>query len=164
MASAAFWLGASASTVVATPSADVGSVGVFMVHLEQSRLNDQIGITVTYVSSTPQKVEGNPDTPLGDDARAFLQSRVDQTYATFISDLALGRKVSAAKVRADYGQGRAFGAAECLRRGMVDQVGTLESLLAPATGSRSTRRAGSFADMSEADHEALMIAAVLSNG
>ena len=52
MCSAAYWLGAQATTVIATPSADVGSVGVFLMHVEQSGANAQTGLTVTVYNVT----------------------------------------------------------------------------------------------------------------
>ena len=55
MASAAFWLASQATTVVATPSADVGSVGVFVVHIDWSKKNEQDGVTPTYITSSTAK-------------------------------------------------------------------------------------------------------------
>jgi signal peptide peptidase SppA len=134
MASAAYWLASQASTVVATPSATIGSLGVFMAHVEQSRLNDRLGVSITYIASDAKKVEANPDHPLADDARAFIQSRVDQTYALFVNDVAAGRGTTAAVVRAQYGAGRAFGAEEAVRRGLVDRIGTLDETIAREAG------------------------------
>ena len=150
MLSAAYWLGAQATTVVATPSATVGSIGVFTVHVDQSRLNDRLGVQPTYITSHPRKVESNPDTPLADDARAFIQARVNEVHTAFVKDIATGRGLSVSTVQSTFGDGRAFGAAEALKRRMVDRIATLEELLTPG-GSRgsSALRAGA-ADDSEA--------------
>lgn len=163
MASAAFWLGAQASRVVATPSASVGSVGVFFAHAEQSRLNERVGITVTYISSDPKKVEGNPHQPLADDARAFLQSRVDAVYAQFLADLAAGRGLRLSQVAADFGGGRSFSADEALRRGMVNRVETFETLLSSSASGRrgmaASAPAGSDEEQRISDEHALLIMA-----
>src|SRR5690606_37146136 len=50
-ASAAYWLASQATEVVATPSATVGSIGVLVVHLDQSRALDQAGITPTIIAA-----------------------------------------------------------------------------------------------------------------
>ena len=156
MASAAFWLAAQATTVLATPSAELGAVGVFMIHVDQSRLNDRIGITPTYITSSAKKIEGNPDMPLADDTRAFLQSRVDRVAATFVTDLALGRRTSEANVRSAYGDGRMFDAAEAARRGMAERVATLESLL--TSGSGRGRLSASSQTQADADMLAIVMA------
>lgn len=163
MCSAAYWLAAQATTIVVSPSAEVGAIGVFMMHIDKSGLNAQIGIEPTYISSTPEKVEGNSDAPLGDDARAFLQSRVNQVYGAFIADLALGRRTTEATVRDNFGSGRAFGAAEAVRRGMANRVSTLQNLI-PASSDGGGRQAlaASFSEHdSAAECDALAIAMVL---
>lgn len=143
--SAAYWLAAQATTVLATPSADVGSVGVFCCHYDYSGLNDRIGVVPTYIASDPRKVEGNPDAPLEDDARAFIQKHIDKAYATFVADLALGRNTTTTRVRADFGGGRCFTASEAVVRGLVDRVApldrTLAELLTASTSSRTGRKA-----------------------
>lgn len=101
-----------------------------MCHAEQSRMLDKVGITVNYITSDPRKVEGNPHEVLHDEARAHLKRSVDETHEQFIADLAVGLSTSAANIRANFGGGRAFGAAEALRRGMVSKISTLEDLLA----------------------------------
>ena len=44
MASAALWLASQATDVVATPSADVCSVGIFVLHLDESKRNERDGV------------------------------------------------------------------------------------------------------------------------
>jgi signal peptide peptidase SppA len=165
MASAAYWLSAQATTVVATPSAYVGSVGVFLTHVDESVLDEKLGVHVIYIASDPKKVEGNPDYPLGDDTRAFWQSQVDITYGKFIADLALGRRATEASVRAGFGQGRAFGADEARSRRMVDRIDTLEGVLGSAmSGKRPTSYAAvaAGADQAAIEAEHLMIVAALA--
>jgi signal peptide peptidase SppA len=148
MCSAAYWLASQASAVIATPSADVGSVGCFICHVEESRMLDRIGVKVTYIASAPEKVEANAEEPLTDEAQTFLRQRVMEVYGAFVADVARGRKTTEANIRAHYGNGRAFGAAESLRRGLVDRVGTLDSLL-PASARRSGANALSEAIQTE---------------
>jgi signal peptide peptidase SppA len=132
-ASAALWIAAQASEFIVTPSGSVGSVGIYGTHEDISQLAEKVGIRVTLVSAGKYKTEGNPYEPLGADARAYMQSQVDSYFRTFIDDLALGRKVSPAKVVRDYGEGRMLLAADALRAGLVDRIGTLEDVLAGAS-------------------------------
>ena len=167
MCSAAYWLAAQASVVIASPSAEIGSVGVFAMHIDESGLNARIGIEPTYISSTPEKVEGSSAGPLSDDALAFVQSQVNQTYATFIADLALGRRTSESAVRNNFGSGRTFGAAEAVQRGMADRVGTSQSVLpVSADGGGRQALAATFSHYDDervaADRDAIAIAIALA--
>ncbi|MGE3273840.1 MAG: S49 family peptidase [Vicinamibacterales bacterium] len=164
-ASAAYWLAAQAGTLIVTPSGDVGSVGVYAMHAEQSRRLDEIGITVTLISSTPEKVELSDVAPLSDDARAFVKGRIDERYREFLEALAAGRRVSVDTARKSYGSGRVYGAAEALRRGLVDRIATVEEVLSDfasgrPSGRRGARSAQAF-DQAAAD-EAAIIAALTS--
>jgi signal peptide peptidase SppA len=154
MASAAFWLGAQATTVVATPSADIGGVGVFTVFFDTTAFDARIGIVPEYIASTPEKIEAVPGAPLGDPARVFLHSRVNEVYGTFVADLAKGRNITPARVRSDFGAGRSFGAVEAVQRGLADRMVTLEGLLAKS-GARSSLQ-------SQADADAIGIMVALS--
>ena len=146
-ASAAYWLATQASSLYATPSGSVGSVGVYAVHQDISGALESEGISTTVISAGEHKTEGNELEPLSDDARAQMQRRVDAHYASFIGDVAKGRRTTKATVRDDYGQGRTFLAAEALEAGMVDHVGTLsDAIRQTARDMRSGARAEQEAD------------------
>jgi signal peptide peptidase SppA len=149
-ASAAYWLASQADEVVATPSAQVGSIGVYAVHEDISRMLDEAGVTVTLVSAGPHKTEGNMFEPLSDEARADIQERVDATYTTFLADVAAGRRVAVSQVEMDFGGGRVFGAKKALAAGMIDRIETLgetiQRLGRPAGRRRATGAAAAAAD------------------
>lgn len=128
-ASAAYWLGSQADELVVTPSGQVGSVGVYAVHMDVSEALEAEGVRVTIISAGEHKVEGNEFEPLTDEAKAAMQERVDAFYAQFVGDVAKGRGVSVEKVRAEYGQGRMLLAQDALKAGMVDAVDTLDGAL-----------------------------------
>jgi ClpP class serine protease len=67
--SAGYWLASQCTELVATPSGETGSVGVFMVHSDLSKMNERIGYKPTYIGTPRYKAEGNPDTELSDDTR-----------------------------------------------------------------------------------------------
>jgi len=129
MASAAYWIGSAASEVVASPSAMVGSVGVVVVHMDESKMLEMIGVKPTFITAGKYKAEGDPAQPLSDAARERLQAMVDQYYAAFVGGVARGRGVPVAHVRTDYGQGRLLTAKEALSVGMVDRIATLDETL-----------------------------------
>lgn len=139
-ASAAYWLAAQAGEFMVTPSGQVGSIGVYAVHFDMSGAYEQAGINVSIISAGEKKTEGNEFEPLSDDARASIQKRVDAYYDQFAADVAAGRGTTAAKVKADFGQGGMLLATEAKTAGMVDRVGTMDDALRSV--SRSSRSFG----------------------
>jgi signal peptide peptidase SppA len=130
-ASAAYWIASAADEVVVTPSGQVGSVGVFSAHDDVSKMMDELGVKTTLISAknSPYKVEGNPYEPLGDDARDYMQGRVDEAYGNFVKALARNRNVAQSHVNENFGKGRMVTAPEAVERGMADKVGTLHETL-----------------------------------
>lgn len=134
-ASAAYWLAASADEIVATPSATVGSIGVFSVHADLSRALDAEGVKYTLISAGKYKTEGNPYEPMGEDAQAAQQAFVDAFYNRFVADVARGRGVEDRAVREGYGEGRVLGANAARSAGLIDRIGTLEATIARYAGA-----------------------------
>jgi signal peptide peptidase SppA len=124
-ASAAYWLASAADELVVTPSGEVGSIGVYVYHEDISKRLDMLGVTPTLIKAGPNKAEGHPAFPLGEDAAAHVQARVDDYYRMFVKDVAKGRGVPVSTVRESFGGGRMVGADEAVRLGMADSVGSL---------------------------------------
>jgi signal peptide peptidase SppA len=137
MASAAYWLMAQCDEIVGTPSAHVGSIGVFTVHDDESAANEKAGYKPTYIYAGDHKVEMNSDEPLSDEARAFVQSQINARYTEFIKAIARGRGVSASVVKNDFGQGRTLFAKDALAAKMIDRIGTLDDTIARLMGRRA---------------------------
>lgn len=132
MCSAAYWVGAQATQVVAAPGSMVGSIGVFSIHEDLSAYLAELGVKVTFLSAGKYKVDGNETEPLSDTARKRIQGTVDSTYATMTRDIALGRGVSEAVVRSGYGEGAALSAEDALAAGMVDRIASLDDTITRA--------------------------------
>jgi len=126
MASAAYWVGSQATRVVAAPLSMVGSIGTLMVHVDQSGADEKAGIKVSTVSSGRLKTEGNPHEPLSDEARAHMQSVVDEGYRKFVAAVARGRGIPPRTVRTRSGEGRLMTETDAMGRGLIDGVGTLD--------------------------------------
>ena len=137
MASAAYWLAAQADSIVASASADVGSVGVYTVHRDVSRAMANEGITHTVVKAGKHKAEGMPFEPLSAEAREEMQGRVDEAYEQFVGAISRGRGVNAAAIRAGYGEGRVLSAQRAFAAGMVDRIASLDDVIGEFVGKRS---------------------------
>jgi signal peptide peptidase SppA len=137
-ASAAYWIGCSASEFYVTPGGEVGSIGVWQAHFDYSKALEEEGVKPTLISAGKFKVEGNPYVPLHLEAQAFMQSRVDDYYNAFINAVAKGRGVSAADVQGGMGEGRVLGADAALAAKMVDGIATFDDVLAKMQKSTQT--------------------------
>jgi signal peptide peptidase SppA len=126
-ASAAYWIASAAHEVYVIPSGEVGSIGVLAVHTDTSKADDAAGKVTTVISAGKYKAEGAG--PLTDDAKAYLQSRIDGYYTAFVRGVAKARGVSTETVREGYGQGRVLGAQQALAAGMVDGIATLPEVI-----------------------------------
>ena len=162
-ASAAYWIGCAASEFYVTPGGEVGSIGVWQAHFDCSQAYATEGVAPTLISAGKFKVEGNPYQPLDDEAKAFMQSRVDDYYAAFIKTVSRGRGLPIAQVRNGMGQGRVLGADAAVAEKMVDGIMTFDDLVRKMQKSaRSSRSASAVIEMPEvlAEIEAVAEAAM----
>jgi signal peptide peptidase SppA len=155
MASAAYWIGVSATELVCSPSAMVGSIGVYTSHEDLSKALETDGIGVSLISAGKYKTEGSPYAPLTEDARAAMQSMVDDYYGMFTKAVARGRGVNVSDVTGGFGQGRMVSAQQAVSLGMADRVATLDQVLSKLGVSRgngtSAMSAGPLAVAPKAD-------------
>lgn len=137
--SAGYYVASAADELWVTPSGMVGSIGVLATHVDWSRWNEKQGLGVTYIHAGKYKVEGNPDEPLGKEARAEMQRHVDRYYGMFVESVARNRNTTPERVEAEFGQGRITGAADAVRMRMADRTGTIVEVLKDLSGIISSR-------------------------
>lgn len=141
MCSAAYWTGCCATEVVASPSACIGSIGVYTIHEDLSKAFDQLGVKVTYLAAGKYKVDGNDAEPLSESARSRILAMVNARYERFLADVALGRGVPVAQVRSGFGEGSVLTADDALAAGMVDRIATLDETVSRVLSSSPSRQA-----------------------
>jgi len=145
MASAAYWLGSCASQVCASPSADVGSVGVYAVHEDWSSAYAEAGVKCTIAKVPKNKAEFNDLEPLSDDDDERLQEVVKGVYEKFVKAVARNRGVPPSDVRSKYGNGRLLKGDEALSAGMIDKIMTMGDLMERLTGGNRGEGRGASA-------------------
>lgn len=123
-ASAAYWLTSQANHVVLTPSGEVGSIGVRMMHMDVSKMLDDMGVKVTELYSGDFKTEWSPYKPLSDEAKADMMPRLQSIHQEFINAVQTGR---GARLTQDIqsrriGEGRMFSSVDARAHGMVDSI------------------------------------------
>lgn len=131
MASAAYWIGSQADRVVATPSATVGSVGVFMAIPDVSEAYKQAGVKMEVIKSGSLKGAGIEGTSLTDAQRANLQEQVNAIHADF-KETVRGKRRHA---KDEDMEGQVFSGKVAARKGLVTGLGTsLAALVAELNG------------------------------
>ena len=144
-ASAAYWIASQADEVIASPSAEIGSIGVMALHEDITGLADQLGVKVTLITAGKYKAVGSEFEPLTEETEGLIQGLVDDVYGQFVASVARGRGVSASTVRDGFGEGFIVGAKQAVKLGMADRVATLRETLvrlgASEDGAREAMRA-----------------------
>ncbi len=120
MYSAAYWLGASTSKVTASKRSGVGSIGVFVIHSEDSKWLDKHGETLSLFRSGKWKAAFNSFTPLTADEKTRLQEGVNESASIFFNHVAAQRNVDAKTVK-DW-EGDVFTATKAKELGLIDAI------------------------------------------
>ena len=81
--SAAYWLMACCDSIIATPTAIVGNVGVFSLVLDETKKNEMEGLKVDAFISGKFKGMGHPFHSLTDEEKRHLQKEVDDQHIKF---------------------------------------------------------------------------------
>lgn len=129
LASAGYWIGASADEIVMSPSSAAGAIGVRMAYDDLTEKLAKDGIAREIIASGKFKGEGLLG-PLSDETRSYMQARTDEYYGMFVDRVAAGRGVASSAVRDGFGQGRMLGAQAAVREKMADRVATMKDTLA----------------------------------
>ena len=126
-ASAAYGLACAADHIICEKSALVGSIGVIL-SVEAGEDGD-----INIISkNAPNK---RPDINTAEGRQSF-QTTVDDLETVFIDHVAACRGIDRETVVSDFGQGGILVGEKALEAGMVDSVGSLESLVANIGGTQ----------------------------
>lgn len=134
VASAGYWIASAANKIVATsPLSRTGSIGVSIIKIDTSKMDEQRGIKrVSIVSrNAPNK---NPDIE-SKAGRESVQELADSIERIFIKRISIGRGIKEEKIIDDFGRGGILIAddpdktkPDALSTGMIDEVIRAESV------------------------------------
>lgn len=127
--SAAYAMASSASRIIASPSADVGSIGAVSVHRDYSRQLDSEGITVTHISAPAggNKFETSPYVKLSEGAKQRWQERIDTVYDLFVQCVHEGRGLSREAIIGT--QANIYDSYKAKELGLIDDVSLIDEAL-----------------------------------
>lgn len=151
--SAAYALASTSDQVVVTPTGGAGSVGVYTVHVDMSRMLEDWGLNITLIHAGEHKVDGHPYAELPEDVRADMQKSVDATYNKFVESVARNRNLSVEAVKDT--QARCYSADDALALGLIDSVASpIEAIRAflggPSEASNDETTGDSLMELNEA--------------
>ena len=119
MASAAYYLASGADMIVASPSASVGSIGVYIPWMDTSAAYEKAGVKPDPIVNTGGDLKaigfGGKLTP---EQRAFLQAQVDEDFSDFKAHVRTFRAVPDDAMRGQVLSGR-----QALAANLVDRIG-----------------------------------------
>lgn len=125
-ASGGYYISCGADRIFAEANTITGSIGVFGVLPNFSKVANNIGVHAQTVSTHDNGAEYSLFQPMQDKTRNVIQQSVEQVYSVFVDRVAKGRKLSPEAVDA-IGQGRVWSGTDAKRIGLVDEIGGLDA-------------------------------------
>lgn len=120
--SAAYAIAAAADRLWLTRTAEVGSIGVVAVHVDESVADAKAGMTYTFLHAGAHKVDGHPHAPLPAPVAADIQADIEQLHDQFIALVAGFRRLPPEAIRDT--EARVYRGEAALQAGLADQIGT----------------------------------------
>jgi len=142
MASAAYWVGAQASRVTATPTSLVGSIGTYSVVTDSSGRAAKDGVVVHVLSTGAHKGAGVPGAPVTTDQLRVAQGVVDELNEHFLAAVASGRRMPLERVK-QAADGRIYLAQPAMGLGLLDAVESQDAAYAALRAACQGLQAGS---------------------
>lgn len=121
VASAAYWLASQASRVYATNGSEIGSIGVYLPVMDDSRKSENEGRVMQVFRSGTHKGAGMPGTRLSDEQKRQLQAEVDSLAERFKSAVSDGRGIDMESLE-EIADGRTFTGSEAVEFGLADEL------------------------------------------
>jgi protease IV len=129
-ASGGYYLACNADRIFAESTTITGSIGVFGVIPNFSKLANNIGINAEQVS-TNKGANYSVFEPMTDEFRLVTTEGVEAVYTTFLERVATGRGMLIEEVD-KVAQGRVWSGVDALKNGLVDELGNLDDAISYA--------------------------------
>ncbi len=128
-ASGGYYISCNADTIVAEPTTLTGSIGIFGMFPNASKLmNDKIGLHTSTVKTNRFSDFGDISRPMNADEKAVMQQYINRGYDLFLTRCSEGRGIDKATMDG-IAQGRVWTGAKALELGLVDVLGGIDKAL-----------------------------------
>ena len=125
-ASGGYYIACNADKIYAEPTTITGSIGVFGIMPNASKISKENGIYSETVSTHNNGTHYSVIQPLNSKKRAHIKESIEFIYKTFVDRVAQGRNMSIAAVDS-IAQGRVWTGEQAQKNGLVDALGSLEN-------------------------------------
>lgn len=131
-ASGGYYIAAGADRIVAQPNTLTGSIGVYMMFPNATKLlNEKIGVNFDTIKTHEFATGFSPTNNLSEKEKALLQESTYEIYDLFIDRVSKGRKLSVDSTKV-IAQGRVWTGKRAIEIGLVDELGGLDDAIAIA--------------------------------
>ncbi len=142
-ASGGYWIANGCQKIFSDASTITGSIGVFSMIPEFGGVTKKIGVGVETVGSNKHSDMFSLMRPFDKAELAYMQASVEDIYEMFVSLVADSRGMSVEDVDA-IAQGRVWTGADALEKGLVDEIGNLQTAIEYATSLVDHQVSGGF--------------------
>lgn len=119
--SAAYWLASATGKIYATESAELGSIGVVLLHRDYSKMYEDWGIKYTYITAGSKKSVGASEIPLSEEDKEYLQNQVNGIYDVFLENISQNMGLDLNK-KTEWADGRVFLGKDAVNLGLVSKI------------------------------------------
>ena len=130
-ASGGYWISNGCDKNFADANTITGSIGVFSMIPEFSKVTKKVGVNYETVGSNRHSDMYSLLRPFDKAELDYQQASVEDIYETFVNLVADGRKMAPSAVDA-IAQGRVWMGSDALEIGLVDEIGTLQDAISYA--------------------------------
>ena len=131
-ASGGYFISAPGTKIYANPMTISGSIGVFGMIPDASKLLEQkLGLTTEVVNTNKNSDFPSVYRPMNNYEKEMMQLSIENIYSDFVSKVAAGRKMTAGSVDS-IGQGRVWSGTSAQKIGLVDETGGLKDAITGA--------------------------------
>ena len=122
-ASGGYMVAAASDYLIASPMSDVGSIGVNMSFVEESKKNEEEGLTYVQLTTGKFKDVGSPNRPITDEERELLLQDLQIVHNEFVDIVSEYRDLPREKIAA-LADGSSMPGARALEAGLIDELGS----------------------------------------
>ena len=128
-ASGGYYMAMTGDPIVAYPGTMTGSIGVVYGKPNLHGLYEKLGVTKNSVERGKHADIDSDYTPLSPEERAILRQGIDDSYHDFVAKVAAARHRKFDEIE-PVAQGRVWLGSQAVQRGLVDQLGGLDTAVA----------------------------------
>ena len=128
-ASGGYYISAPGTKIYADPMTISGSIGVFGLIPDASKLlEEKLGLSTETLNTNKNSDFPSVTRPMNTYEKELMQMSIEKIYGDFVSRVAMGRKMSNESVDS-IGQGRVWSGTSAMKIGLVDEMGGLDDAI-----------------------------------